>query len=69
MILKEEFDTEKEALDFIDKNLSSEFQRGFEYSRKGWEYELNNHRIFIKAANMFFFQKFFKSGRISTGVF
>lgn len=48
IILKEEFDTEKEALDFVQENLSSEFKREFEFSRTGWQYQLANHRIFIE---------------------
>ena len=48
IILKEEFDTEKEALAFVKNNLSSEFKIGFEFSRTGWQYQLENHRIFIE---------------------
>src|SRR3990167_7481771 len=47
IILKEEFDTEKEAVNFVETNLSSEFERRFEFSRIGWQYQLENHRIFI----------------------
>jgi len=47
IILREEFDTKKEAFDFISKNLA-EFEKGFDYSRKGWEYHLDNKRIFIE---------------------
>lgn len=45
--LKEEFDTEQKAFDFIKKNLP-EFREGFEYSREGWQYQLSNHKIFIE---------------------
>jgi len=48
VILKKEFDAENEALDFIKKGLSAEFEYGFEYSREGWEYQLENHRVFIE---------------------
>jgi len=48
IILKKEFDTESEALDFIKKELSAEFEYGFEYSREGWEYKLESRRIFIE---------------------
>jgi adenylate cyclase class IV len=48
VILKQEFDNEKSALDFINKNLASEFKKGFEFSRTGWQYELGNNRIFIE---------------------
>lgn len=48
VILKNEFDTEKEALDFVQNNLSAEFTRDFEFSRVGWQYQLENQRIFIE---------------------
>jgi len=48
VVLKEEFNTEEEVLDFINKNLASEFKRGFEFSRIGWQYQLENYRIFIE---------------------
>lgn len=44
---RKEFDTEKESLDFI-KNEVPEFKFGFDYSREGWEYELEGHRVFIE---------------------
>lgn len=47
VVLKEEFDTEKEALAFIKKSLP-EFKKGFEYSREGWEYHLGDNRIFVE---------------------
>ncbi len=47
VIIKEEFDTEAEAFIFIKKSLP-EFKKGFDYKREGWQYELNNHRIFIE---------------------
>ncbi len=48
IILKEEFDTEKDALEFINKNLAPEFKQGFEFSRTGWQYQLEDKRIFIE---------------------
>lgn len=48
IILKKEFDTENEALNFVEESLSSEFIMGFEFSRTGWQYQLENHRIFIE---------------------
>jgi adenylate cyclase class IV len=48
IVLREEFDTEEEAVDYIDKHLSTEFERGFEYSREGWQYQLGDSRIFVE---------------------
>lgn len=48
IIFKEEFDTEKEALGYVENNLSSEFKLGFEFSRTGWQFQLENHRLFIE---------------------
>jgi len=47
VVLKEEFDTEKEALAFVKKSLPG-FRKGFEYSREGWEYHLGDKRIFVE---------------------
>ena len=47
IILKKEFDTEKEAFAFIKKNVS-EFEKECEYLREGWQYELKTYRIFIE---------------------
>ena len=47
VILKEEFDTEEEAFAFI-KDKFPEFQEGFDYKRNGWQYQLNDNRIFIE---------------------
>ncbi len=47
LILKKEFDTEEEAFAFITKEIP-EFKRGFEYERIGWEYVLDENRIFIE---------------------
>jgi|WetSurMetagenome_2_1015567.scaffolds.fasta_scaffold01419_3 adenylate cyclase class IV len=47
-ILKKEFDSENEALNFINTEFYDEFKRDFEYSRKGWQYKLENSRIFIE---------------------
>jgi len=47
IIFKKEFDTEEEASSFIKSNIPG-FQRGFEYEREGWEYELEKNRIFIE---------------------
>ena len=47
IILRKEFDTEKEAMDFIKKEFS-DFEFGFKYLREGWQYELDGHRVFIE---------------------
>lgn len=47
VVLKKEFDAEKEAFAFIEKKLP-DFEKGFEYRREGWQYELDKHRIFIE---------------------
>jgi adenylate cyclase class IV len=46
-ILRKEFDSEEEAFSFIQENLPA-FKKGFEYEREGWQYQLNDYRIFIE---------------------
>ncbi|MCK4809148.1 MAG: hypothetical protein KAS90_05985 [Candidatus Aenigmarchaeota archaeon] len=48
VVLREEFDSQEEAFAYIDKNLGSDFEKGFDYNREGWEYELDSCRIFIE---------------------
>lgn len=48
VILKKEFDTEQEAIDFVSTELGAEFERGFEYDREGWQYDFGKHRIFVE---------------------
>lgn len=48
IILKKEFDTEQEATDFIAAELGTEFERGFDYEREGWQYDFGKHRIFVE---------------------
>lgn len=48
ILLKKEFDTEQEALDFVTTQLGAKFERGFEYAREGWQYDLGNCRIFVE---------------------
>ncbi len=50
IILKQEFDTEEEAFAFIEREIP-EFNKGFEYERNGWQYQLNDNRIFIEDIN------------------
>lgn len=46
-LLKEELDSEEEAFQFIQENLS-EFKQGFNFKKEGWQYQLNDNRIFIE---------------------
>ncbi len=48
IFLKEKFDTMKEATDFITHHYGESIKEDFSYSRDGWEYHLNNCRIFIE---------------------
>ncbi len=48
IILKKEFDAEQEAVDFVATELETEFERGFEYEREGWQYDFGKHRIFVE---------------------
>ena len=48
VILKEEFDSEKEANGFVEAEFGQEFKRGFEYERVGWQYNLESSRIFVE---------------------
>lgn len=48
IVLRQEFDTEQEALDYIKQELGTEFEYGFEYSREGWQYTLEGHLIFVE---------------------
>ena len=48
VILKKEFDKEKEAFDFMDKKYNLQFENKFEYYREGWEYQFNLSHVFIE---------------------
>lgn len=47
-VLKKEFTTTKEALNFIKAHFKNKLKRSFEYFREGWEYHLGKKRIFIE---------------------
>ena len=47
LIIKQEFDTKAEAFTFIEQE-APEFQKGFEYEREDWQYQLNDNKIFIE---------------------
>ena len=50
IILRKEFELEEKSFAFIKEKLS-EFKKGFEYEREGWQYQLNDNRIFIEDIN------------------
>ncbi|HTX86800.1 MAG TPA: hypothetical protein VMC41_01890 [Candidatus Nanoarchaeia archaeon] len=52
-VLKQEFDSEKASLKFINDEFSAEFKRGFEFSRTGWQYDLKNNHIFVEDVENF----------------
>ncbi len=43
--LREEFDTEGEARDYIEEHLSTDFTFDFEFTRTGWQYDLGEDQI------------------------
>jgi hypothetical protein len=43
--VKEQFDTEDEARAFIQQNYSDTFKFDFEFSRVGWQYDLNGDQV------------------------
>jgi len=47
-VIDKQFDSEKEAFDFIKNHFGSNFVRGFDYSRKGWRYIFGKSEIFIE---------------------
>lgn len=47
VIIKEEFDTIEDSIDFIISHYG-DFHEEFEYSRDGWEYSLDESSIFIE---------------------
>lgn len=48
ILLRQEFDTEQEAVDYVMTNLRDMFAYGFEYERNGWEYQFEGRQIFIE---------------------
>jgi len=43
--VKEQFDTEADARAFIEQNYSDTFEFDFEFSRRGWQYDLNGDQV------------------------
>ena len=46
-ILKKEFDNKKDSINYIKENFPG-FKKTIEYSREGWQYQLNKNKIFIE---------------------
>jgi adenylate cyclase class IV len=46
--LKMEFDAERQAVDYIQKELGTEFEFGFKYDIQGWQYDLDKHKFFVE---------------------
>ena len=43
--VKVQFDTEQEARDFVQEKYSNMFEYDFEFSRKGWQYDLGEDQV------------------------
>jgi hypothetical protein len=48
VVLKKEFDALGEAQKFIEVNFKDEFEYSFEFSKEGWEYELDSIRVWVE---------------------
>ena len=46
-ILKKEFDNKKDSISYIKENFPG-FKKTIEYSREGWQYQLDKNKIFIE---------------------
>lgn len=53
IILKIEFDSRNDAKGFIKEYLSAEFEYAVEFSKNGWEYELDSKRVWVEYINKF----------------
>ncbi len=47
-ILKKEFNTVEEAVNFIKEYYKNKLKESFRYSREGWEYHFGKNRIFVE---------------------
>lgn len=47
-ILKKEFNTAEEAIDFIKEHYKGKLKESFKYFREGWEYHFGKNRIFVE---------------------
>lgn len=52
--LKEEFETESDARDFILKNYSDKFVFDFEFHRKGWQYDLGEDQVDLEVIEAYY---------------
>ena len=48
VLLREEFDTEKEATNFVEKNLSNNYEYKFKLEKTGTEYGNENLRLWVE---------------------
>lgn len=48
VLIREEFDTEEDALKYVDDNLSDEFEYKFRLEKSGIEYECEDLRIWVE---------------------
>lgn len=48
IILRKEFDAIEDAVDFVKRYFQNKLKKSFEYFREGWEYHLDNKRIFVE---------------------
>lgn len=48
IILRKEFNTAEEAINFINKNFKNKPKKDFEYFREGWEYDFDRKKVFVE---------------------
>lgn len=59
--VKEQFDSEEEARDFINKNYADTFDFSYDFSRKGWQYFIGEDGIDLEDVENGYFTIEFKS--------
>ena len=47
-LLKKGFDTKKEAYSFINKKFGDKIEKGYEFSRIGWEYKIGKANLYVE---------------------
>lgn len=48
VLTREQFDTEEEALKFVENNLSQDYEFSFKFSKSGIEYKNENIRVWVE---------------------
>ncbi len=48
VLTREQFDTEEEALKFVENNLSQDYEFSFKFSKTGIEYKNENIRVWVE---------------------